>query len=178
MTTLAFDPGTAHIGYAVLRNGDYATSGTINANGGLPWPLRLRAIRASVAQLLATWQPDVVGIEATQVHEGQWERAKTDPKALAGLRSQARLTRQTEELAGEIRGMAEKCGAVVLRPTPEQGRMRLGVKRGAKDREYSEAATRIFRLVPPLKVKAHHEARALGVAMQATMDAEIGRRTA
>lgn len=173
MTILGIDPGTAHVGYAILCDAEAPVTGEISIGGPTPWPVRLRSARAIIAQLVADVAPGVVAIEATQVHQGQWERAKTDPKELAGLRSQAELTRQTEELAGVIAELAGLVGARVVRVTPEQGRMRLGVKRGGKDRAYSEAANRMFGL--KLLVREHHQARALGVGLQAQTDARIER---
>ena len=167
MRTLAMDPGTRYTGWAVLQDGEYADSGIIEADGALPWPQRLRALRAILVQLVACHAPDLVCIEHTQVHEGLWAAAKDDPAKLQELaprlRAQARATRQTEELCGVIMEVAAQALAVTVRPSDTDGLRALGLKRGATDRAVSEAANRLFGL--RLLVKEHHEARAIGIGL-------------
>lgn len=168
---LGIDPGTTNIGWAAFSNGHYVDSGLFIARENDGWPQRLADFKRHLAALFAEFPPDVVGIEATQVDQGLWEQAKNGKPVLARLRGQAQLTRQTEELCGIVQGLATECP--VVRPTSAAALKAIGLKRGATDRQISEAANRLFGL--KLLVKEHHEAIAIGVALAAEKQAKLGK---
>jgi len=66
-TILAFDPGTAIVGWAVLRAAGDVLSlsgcGALTTAAGLPAAIRLRQIHEGALALIREWSPDVVAVE-------------------------------------------------------------------------------------------------------------------
>src|SRR5204862_388427 len=67
MVVLGIDPGTANTGYGVVAHADSRLAaldgGVIATTPGVPAELRLAAIHARVAELLAEHRPDAVALE-------------------------------------------------------------------------------------------------------------------
>ncbi len=67
MIVLGIDPGTAAMGYGIVeRNGSSLRAidfGCLTTSPDLPLPERLRAIHATVAELIETHEPDFLAVE-------------------------------------------------------------------------------------------------------------------
>lgn len=66
MVTLGIDPGTARLGYGVIRGHhepEALTFGVIETSNRDPMPTRLVILHEAVRKLIAEYQPDVVAVE-------------------------------------------------------------------------------------------------------------------
>lgn len=66
LVTLGIDPGTAILGFGVIRgdiNPELIDVGVIETDSSAPMPDRLVILHAETARLIAAYQPDVMAIE-------------------------------------------------------------------------------------------------------------------
>lgn len=167
MMLLGIDPGAVHIGWCVLRDGQFHDSGYL-ALGKWDKTRTLHTLRGHIEALLEEFAPDVVAIEETQYS------ARADKEASGGAAfAKGLYTQRTESVAAEIAHLAGKAGAELRRVHPATGLRALGVKRGCTDGTCAKAYTLLTGR--KLLAKHHHEARALGVALAAEKQVRIGK---
>lgn len=166
---LGIDPGTAHVGWALVDGTALVDCGSFSVTTKRPWRDRkrelVRNLKALLTEAVQVHGARLVGIEATAVNHGAYEPRNGQAPSLAQLRSMASNTQQTEELAGEIAALAAGSGCEVVRVPPTRSLRALGLKCRPKPTDGDQS--RAFSVLTGRKLLArdHHEARAYGVAL-------------
>jgi hypothetical protein len=174
VTTLGVDPGSSHVGWCLLRDGILADNGQWSVQEKRTWKARLNMHRRTFATLIAELKPDLLCIEQADPNasQGLLQRLAEHPEALPQIRAQLASTGRLTQLVQALAEVAHEAWVPVQYVHPATVSARLGLKRGATDRQASEAFN--VRFGQRLLVREHHIARAAGCALAAKHGAATG----